>query len=514
MRRLTVLRLAIAALLAAPAAPAAAGDGVVTRDGNAIVITFTDAGDSLFVVAENPELFPNGNLYLDENRASTTLTDSAANCTQVGDDVRCARAGATVLRVHFNGGDDFSEIQQLTSVDMGTDLRGGDGADSLWGSEKDDRIDGGAGADELLGFRGDDVLVAGPGDDILDGYEGADDVSGGDGLDLVTLTFRDPHNGVRVSLDDVADDGVQGGAEGDNVRSDVEDLDGTPFDDVLIGSDRGNVLWGGGGNDTIDGRAGGDRYDGASGDDTLLTRDGAPERVECAEGTDTVTADDIDEPADCETVNASPELQTDVDGDGAARPADCDDGNAAVRPGATEIPDNGLDDDCAGGDGTNLDRDGDGSARPFDCDDTSAAVRPGAREVRGNRVDEDCNGRADPFRRILSTIANRWAVFGGVTRALQLAVQIVPKHTTITVRCRGRGCPFAKRKRVVRKTARRVNLKPLVRRARLRPGATLEIRMTRPGYVAKVVRYRTARRSVPRSRTLCIDPGKRKAYEC
>jgi Ca2+-binding RTX toxin-like protein len=43
----------------------------------------------------------------------------------------------------------------------------------------------------------------------------------------------------------------------------------------------------------------------------------------------------------------------DGDGDGISPPADCNDGNAAVKPGATEVPGNGLDDDCAGGDAQN-----------------------------------------------------------------------------------------------------------------------------------------------------------------
>ena len=41
----------------------------------------------------------------------------------------------------------------------------------------------------------------------------------------------------------------------------------------------------------------------------------------------------------------------DRDGDGVSPPADCMDTNSTVWPGAPEIPGNGIDDDCSGGDG-------------------------------------------------------------------------------------------------------------------------------------------------------------------
>jgi hypothetical protein len=40
----------------------------------------------------------------------------------------------------------------------------------------------------------------------------------------------------------------------------------------------------------------------------------------------------------------------DADGDGAVPPADCNDANPAVKPGATDVPGNGVDEDCNGAD--------------------------------------------------------------------------------------------------------------------------------------------------------------------
>jgi hypothetical protein len=75
---------------------------------------------------------------------------------------------------------------------------------------------------------------------------------------------------------------------------------------------------------------------------------------------------------------------------------DCDDGDAAIHPDATEVYYDGVDSDCAGGSDYDADADGhDVAGTGDDCDDANPAAWPGAEEVCDG-ADNDCDGLADP----------------------------------------------------------------------------------------------------------------------
>jgi Ca2+-binding RTX toxin-like protein len=154
-------------------------------------------------------------------------------------------------------------------------LNGSGGNDTLSGSVGDDRLNGGdgsdtltgdAGNDQLAGGTGNDNLQGGIGDDKLDGGDGADTFAGGDGEDLADYSSRS--SALTISLNNGGDDGASG--EHDNVKTDVEDVNGGNGADKITGDSGDNALNGNGGNDTLDGAAGNDVMHGGSGDDRLM----------------------------------------------------------------------------------------------------------------------------------------------------------------------------------------------------------------------------------------------------
>jgi hypothetical protein len=148
-----------------------------------------------------------------------------------------------------------------------------------------------------------------------------------------------------------------------------------------------------------------------------------------------VVCDDADNDGLCpRTQGCGDSCQTcmDADGDGWGQAntdtsgcthvgSDCDDSDNSVHPGAVDIPDDTIDQDCNGTDTVtcivDADRDGHGtvdgtvtlandgscdtadqeSTRDTDCDDGAAWINPNASEAAGNLLDENCDGSIDCY---------------------------------------------------------------------------------------------------------------------
>jgi hypothetical protein len=205
-----------------------------------------------------------------------------------------------------------------------------------------------------------------------------------------------------------------------------------------------------------------------------------------------------------------PQPPPDRDGDGVGPPLDCNDGDASIRPGAIDVADNAVDENCDGTDTINLDRDNDGASRPTDCNDNDARVRPGLPDKPGNGFDENCEGGDAPFPRIVTPVRYGFIAFTRSTRVTKLRVLDVPAGAVIELRCRGGkagGCFRGVVRRTSPQGASAMNLLNHVRRYRFKVRAVLELRVLHARMIGKVVRF-TMRdeRQLPTSRTLCARP--------
>ncbi|MBI4701543.1 MAG: hypothetical protein HY744_10345 [Deltaproteobacteria bacterium] len=128
----------------------------------------------------------------------------------------------------------------------------------------------------------------------------------------------------------------------------------------------------------------GDGYSEIQGDCNDQNADIHPGAIEiCDDGIDN----------NCNAAKDAAEPDADGDGFGPCQ-GDCNDADLAVSPAATELPGDGIDNNCDGiVDG---DYDGDGYTEAAgDCNDQDPAVHPGAKEICLDGIDNDCNGFKD-----------------------------------------------------------------------------------------------------------------------
>lgn len=235
---------------------------IVAGDGND-TITVSDAyratvlgdgGDDLISVSADTRP-PYGPSYHDYGSATVEGGD--------GDDTIDVSA-AEGIRVYGDGGDDSITVSGRGYTPfVFVFVDGGEGDDTI---DADDGLNGVIGT--VLGGDGDDSILGsrpdgGGSGTWVDGGAGNDTIDAADGYVL----FASAPNGVTVSL---AISGPQDTGNGIDVISNARGINGSDFNDTLMGEIGNDTLDGGDGSDVLSGDEGDDSFLGQGGNDTLM----------------------------------------------------------------------------------------------------------------------------------------------------------------------------------------------------------------------------------------------------
>jgi hypothetical protein len=235
----------------------------------------------------------------------------------------------------------------------------------------------------------------------------------GDGYD-VPADCDDGDDTVHPGAVEIVGDGVDQNCDTDEMCYRDNDNDGTSINSAVLSSD-------------LDCNDSGEEWSGAPEDcadddplrSPLLTEIAGNDRDEdCNNHADCYVDDDDDGARTVVVVESADRDCTDPFEGRSGDQLDCNDSASAIRPGATEVAGDGVDQNCDGFETCLTDDDDDGAigtgtvasvdtdcadpregqtTDPPDCDDTDDTIRPGVQELVGDGVDQNCDGAESCF---------------------------------------------------------------------------------------------------------------------
>jgi Ca2+-binding RTX toxin-like protein len=146
------------------------------------------------------------------------------------------------------------------------------GVEAVHGTQFDDRITLSDVSGDTFGRAGDDTLIGGIGYDHFIGGFGNDEIDGGGGINRVS--YLDDGYEIAAPADrGVTVDLTRGTATdnwgGQDTLYRIQNVQGSAFDDVILGNEQANTLTGGEGADVLKGDSGDDDLSGDTGDDIV-----------------------------------------------------------------------------------------------------------------------------------------------------------------------------------------------------------------------------------------------------